>query len=168
MLAAGVYDAVIANYAIRKTKAGDPAPTIAFLVQDKEGRQHKVFWQSGLNSDKGREITLKALLVCGLENPADLALMARGPESGVLNMQQPVSVTIEHEADQQDPTKIYPRVRWVNAIGEQGSGEMRNTIEEDEARMLLASLPIGATFYEIKQRMKPVSAKNTALPDIPF
>ena len=115
VLAAGMYKGKIADYGIKRTKKGDPAPTIAFVVEH-EGAQHRVFWQGSWNG-QGLDFCMEALLVCGLRSAQDLMYVAEGKSSGVLDSESFFDITIEIEVNQDDPTKRYNKVKWINAEG---------------------------------------------------
>lgn len=150
--APGYYDAKILNYGIKKTKAGDPAPTIAFEVEVRGGK-HKVFWQGSLKDGPARDISLKALMVCGFTNPNAFPYLANGIESGLLDLTKEVQVTVEHETVEevddktgQTITKKYPRVRWIN---ESGGGKFKNAIDVSEAAILMSTMGLEADFFRI-------------------
>lgn len=115
LLDPGVYKGKIADYGIRRTKKGDPAPTIAFVVE-LNGAQHRVFWQGSWNG-QGMDICMEALLVCGLRSAQDLMYVAEGKSSGVLDTDSFFEITIEVDVNQDDPLKRYNKVKWINAEG---------------------------------------------------
>lgn len=115
LLEPGVYKGKIADYGIRRTKKGDPAPTIVFIVET-NGAQHRVFWQGSWNG-QGMDICMEALLVCGLRSAQDLMYVAEGKASGVLDTESNFEITIEVDVKQDDPMKRYNKVKWINAEG---------------------------------------------------
>lgn len=145
--APGYYEARIANYGIKKTKAGDPSPTIAFEVKV-DGAAHVVFWQGSLKEGPGRDITLKALAACGFRAIKCFASLANGPASGLLDMAKNVQVTIEHEEAQDGSGKRYPRVKWVNEAGGQ---KFKDALNVSETVMLIQGMGIEVDFMRIAQ-----------------
>lgn len=115
LLDPGIYKAKIADYGIRRTSKGDPAPTIAFIVEA-NGSQHRVFWQGSWNGH-GMDICMEALLVCGLRSAQDLMYVAEGRSSGVLDTESSFDITVEVDVNQNDPMKRYNKVKWINAEG---------------------------------------------------
>lgn len=85
------------------TKKGTPG--VFFLFQTSEGTIDGALWLS----EKAYERTLNTLRECfGFNDDfASLAAQAEGRE---------VSITVELETDEKDPTKEWPRVKWVNPI----------------------------------------------------
>jgi len=163
--APGYYQAKIVNYGIKKTKAGDPAPTIAFeVVVNKETNEKcRVFWQGTLKDGGGRDITMKALAVCGFKNFRVFYLLADGLDSGLLDTEAEVQITVEHEAAMDGSGKKYSRVRWIN---QSGGNKFKDAIGADEAKTLMRGMGLEADFMRIAQENgfavshEPVKAKN--------
>lgn len=174
--APGYYEARIANYGVKKTKAGDPAPTIVFEVSV-DGVKQRVFWQGSLKDGQARDITLKALAVCGFKNVRSFANLADGISSGLLDMDKDVQITVEHETSQDGSGKRFARVRWVN---EAGGGKFKDAIDLQEATVLMQGMNLEADFMRIAQEggykvsnelisnSGPKAAKEVPDLDIPF
>ncbi len=163
LIAAGYYEAKIMDYGIKTTKAGDPAPTIAFSVILPDGGNERVFWQGSFKSEVSTDIALKALISCGLERGEDLPSLAKGIESGLLDTDTLVQVKVEHERDQNDHEKIYARIGRISSLG---ASNLQNTITAAEAAPLMANLNLSATFAQIKSKMpKP---KDAPIPAVGF
>lgn len=144
----GTYTARIVNYGVKKTKSGDPAPTIAFEVELADKSKHRVFWQGSFNGG-GREITAKALLVCGLKDVRAFTAgaMARGVDTKLLDTTKDVNIVVIHETSQ-DGANRYAKVQWIN---EAGGGRFKNAIEQAEAGMLFQGMGLEADFFRIAQ-----------------
>lgn len=110
---AGQYEAKIVDYGAGETSKGTPRIFVKFEVVDGNPLGgEKIFWHGYLSAGAINN-TLKALLVMGCTSP-DLEPLKNGPESGLLDMDTPVSITVEEEEYQ---GKITPKVKWVNALG---------------------------------------------------
>lgn len=122
MINPGTYVAKIVSQAISETKAGDPQAVVTFSFDDNGPKT--ISWYGSFKEGKAAEITIKALLACGLKgnNPA-----------GPLEIGKEVSIVIEEEEGQDG--KIRARVRWVNSLG-----AVRNVIPPDAAKAKLAAL----------------------------
>lgn len=143
----GYYMARISNYGIKKTRAGDPAPTIVFEVSV-DGASHRVFWQGTLKDGPGRDITMKALSVCGFTNVRAFPYLADGVASGLLDTKKEVQITIEHEKAIDDPEKVYPRVKWIN---DAGGGKFKDAISTQDAIVLMQGMGLEGDFLRIAQ-----------------
>ena len=86
---------------------------ITFEFKDNEGITRHLTWY-GHFTEKTIEKTLDALLICGMRGN-DPRVLAEGPAAHALNQSQEVSVTVEHEKD--DDGKIRAKVRWINRVG---------------------------------------------------
>lgn len=150
--APGYYQAKILNYGITKTKAGDPSPAIIFEVTLVDGSKHRVPWKGSLKDGPARNISLKALAVCGFSNVGAFSYLANGLESGLLDTNKEVQITVEHETGLQDPEKPneepkrYARVRWVN---ESGGGKFKHSLDVQETAVLLKGMGLEADFMKI-------------------
>lgn len=128
LLQPGFYSAKIIDYGVKKTSKGDPAPTIAFEVLDSAGATHKVFWQGSFNG-RAIDFTLEALLVCGLTDPTKLSLLANQKASGLLDLEKTFEVDVSIEVNQNDPSKKYNRINWIN---ESGATKFKDAITAQE------------------------------------
>lgn len=171
MIDAGEYSATIGNYGIKATKAGDPAPTIAFKAIDSKGAFHTVYWQGSFKEGTAREIALKALIVCGLKDAAMIQHLGKGPQGRALDMNKKVTVTVIHE-ERVDGKGMVPRVQWIN---EPGGAGFRNMMTAEDAARSMESLGLEADFLQIAQGagLAPRAAAAPARPtptadDIPF
>ena len=144
---AGYYAAKILNYGLTKTKAGSPEPTIVFEVLE-DGNPHRVFWRSSLKDGPAREITLKALAICGFKNLRGFAYLADGIQSGLLDMEKEVQITVEHETNTENG-KRYAKVRWIN---ESGGNKFKSAICVSEAAQLMSGMGLEADFMRIAQQ----------------
>lgn len=141
----GCYLGRILAYGVKKTSKGDPAPTIAFEVVDKEGTPHKVYWQGSFNG-KALEFTMEALMVCGLRNGSKLVHLAEGAQSGILDMQSEYELDISIDTDPNNAQKKWNRVNWINAVG---SSKFKDAITVQEFAPLLNERNLAAEFQRI-------------------
>ncbi len=116
----GTYVAKVVSHAISETKAGDPQAAVTFGFDG-----HTMTWFGSFKAGKASEITIKALLVCGLKgnNPA-----------GPLEIGKEVSIVVEEEIGQDQKARM--KIRWVNALG----GGIKNVIAQDLAKAKLSAL----------------------------
>jgi hypothetical protein len=123
MLKPGRYKASIVKHAITETKSGDPQAVVTFDF-DADGNQQQMTWYGSFKEGKAREITIRALLVCGLKgnNPA-----------GPLEIGREVMLTIESEKDQNGKERL--RIRWINPLG-----GIQNALSDDMAKSKLSAL----------------------------
>lgn len=124
----GDHIAKLADYGVSVTKNGDPMVTAKF--QTSHG---PVYW-NGVIKDMApgqRNFTMESLVVMGLKSVDDVAAIADGPAGKALNMEQDVSVAVEHE---EYNGKVRAKARWVNALG------LRSGVTRDDLRAKLAGL----------------------------
>lgn len=67
MINPGKYTAKIKDYGIGSTKAGEPKAMILFTFKDQNGAEKELTWSGSLKEGRAREITIDALLTCGLK-----------------------------------------------------------------------------------------------------
>lgn len=140
----GDYKAKISGYGIRETQKGLPEPVIRFTLED-EGKPTSLNWRGSLNEGKAREITIKALLVCGLKT-SDLSALADGPSSGALDMNKEVMIRVSPEVGMDG--KTYMTVKWVNELG---GAAFKAAITRDDAVKKMAGMNIDADVMLIAQ-----------------
>lgn len=123
MVKPGTYKATVISHAISETKAGLPQAAVTFSFEA-DGRPQSLTWFGSFKEGKAREITAKALIVCGLKgnNPA-----------GDLEIGREVSIVVEDETG--DDGKVRSKIRWVNP-----PNAVRNVIPSDMAKAKLAEL----------------------------
>jgi hypothetical protein len=121
MIKQGTYLAKVISHAISETKGGNPQAVVKFSL-DADGPKTLTWY--GSFSEKAIEITVKALLACGLQgnNPA-----------GALEIGKEVSIVVEIEKDENG--KERNKVRWVNSVH-----EIKNVIPQDAAKAKLSAL----------------------------
>lgn len=121
----GTYIGKVFTHAITETKAGDPQAAVTFTIDD-EGKQKSLTWFGSFKSPKASEITIKALIACGLKgnNPA-----------GDLEIGKEVQLVVEEEEGQDG--KLRTRIRWVNPVG--GAASMKK-VDPAAAKAKLSSL----------------------------
>jgi hypothetical protein len=163
MIQPGKYKANIKTYAIRPVKtgahAGEPAPTIAFIVGT-----DTVFWQGSFNEGKARTFALDALFHCGLTSISSLRLLADGPEGGALDMTREVEIDVVHETGSNG--QVYARVSWVNPVG--GSRFM-NTMGREDFQFFVGQMGLEADFLNIAKKYGvDVTAPKATDNGIPF
>jgi hypothetical protein len=116
LLPAGNYKGKILDYGVKRTSKGDPAPTIAFELENGS----KVFWQGSWNGG-GLDISMEALLRCGLQNPSRLMHLAEGKASGLLDLSilfdLEIEVNVADTPNEDGTRKKWNRVKWINVAG---------------------------------------------------
>lgn len=169
---AGKYKATIEGFALRGTNKGDAMVSICFSVKDNDGGAHSIYW-NGTFGPNAVDYTVEALLVCGLKGN-DLAILAKGPAGGGLDMTKEVQVSVEYQENPKDG-KMYPTVRWIN----EGSGaRFNNILPEAEAVAKMRGLNLGGHVAAIRaqkgykdqpaQKSQVVDNGPPDLGDIPF
>ena len=108
---AGKYLGRILDYGIGVTKEGNPQAVILFAFSDAMDNRHEMTWYGTLKEGRGREITIDALLVCGLRGN-NLETLADGVQGHALDAGREVQLTIEYQKDQNG--REHPRVKWIN------------------------------------------------------
>lgn len=143
---AGRYEARIVNYGIGTTKAGNPQVMVLFEFEDKDQDRHEITWYGTLKEGRGQEITIDSLLVMGMVGN-DLTALADGVESGLLNVDSPVNITVALETTEQGQT--FAKVQWVNALGGKA---FRDKLSKNEAQVKLGALNLkGAVMSRRKE-----------------
>lgn len=124
MITPGQYPAKIISHAITETKAGEPQAAVTIKVEIGDGMTQNITWYGSFKEGKAREITIKALLTCGLQgnNPG-----------GSLEIGKEVMATVEEKPD--DKGVLRTRVAWINPLN-----QVRNVIPKDLAAAKLAAL----------------------------
>jgi hypothetical protein len=169
LLKPGFYAGRIMDYGVKKTEKGDPAPTIAFEVLDAQGNRYKVFWQGSWNG-RAMDLTMEALMVCGLRQASKLMHLAEGKESGLLDMSSSYDLDISIEISNTDPSKKWNRVNWINASG---ASKFKNAITVQEFAPLLNERNLAAEFARVAKEKGYESqsfsrAVQPAVDQIPF
>ena len=161
----GKYEARVCDYGIKATKAGDPAVVVRFKTETFEYN-----WQGTLKEGRGREITIDALLVCGLSTD-DLTQLADGVDSKVLDTEKLVSITVELERNTNDG-KDYPKIAWVNELG---GGGFKNEMTKEQAVAKMSGMNLKADVLKRRQEKgvtKPAASRaangGQPLDAIPF
>ncbi len=112
----GQYVGQLVEYAFTKTKDGHPQIVGIFDFKDSTGAQFQQAWFGTFKAGKGREFTMRTLQMLGFdERTMELSSLALGVDSGVLNLNKKVSLTVEDRADQQG--EMQSRIAWVNEVG---------------------------------------------------
>jgi hypothetical protein len=137
----GRYSAVVKDYGISETQAGDPQVFIAFDVAHGEGTE-TLTWFGSLKEGKAQEITLKGLLAAGFTGK-DVSELADGPDGGALPLGIEVSLVIENEEYE---GKTRTRIRWVN---KPGSGGVQRA-DATTAKAKLAKLGLAGKIAQVK------------------
>ena len=160
----GKYEARIVNYGIGQTKAGDPQVMVLLEYLDKDGQSHEITWYGHVKSPEAANITAKALLCCGMRGN-EIGDLADGVESGVLDTETPVKITVELEP-KQDGNGTYARVKWINRLGGQA---FQGRLTKSDAKLKLAPLNLKGAMMMARQETgiadKP---KSDNFDDIPF
>lgn len=160
----GYYSAKIVNYGVRPTKAGEPNIVIMFEVTA-DGAPQRVGWRGSLKEGLGRDITLKALSVCGFVNYKQFHLLADGPKSNLLDMKKSVQVVVEHEKATDGTDKKFAKVRWIN---EEGGGKFKDAMDSANAKVLMEGMGLEADFLRIANENGLKVSSETKLEASPF
>ena len=147
---AGRHSAKVIDYGLGETKNGDPQVKIRFKL---DGDGSEITWFGSLKEGRAREITIDALLVCGMVGD-DLNDLSGGAGSGILNEKKSVSIVVE---DEEYNGKTTTKVKWINDID--GGGR---SLAPDK-KPLLKSMK-GDILARRAQRGKVDSKDNEELP----
>lgn len=161
---AGNYQAKIVDYGIGATKSGDPQVMVLFEFSDAEGQRHELTWFGTLKEGKGQEITLKALLTCGMVGN-EVENLAEGVLSNVLDVDTPVQIVVEREAGRDQsgsPTaQTYPRIKWINRLG---GTAFANKLTKHDAKFKMSALNLKAAVMDMRQKTGVKDAPRVAQP----
>jgi len=127
--------AKIKNYGISMTKENLPQVSIDFECADGKSRT----WRGSLKSEASRAITFKALDVCGFKGD-DPGLLAAGLETGLLDTQIDVDLTIANETYNE---KTFEKIKWINAVGGHG---FKNALSKEDAAKVFNGMNLKAGF----------------------
>lgn len=144
LIAKGLYKAKVIGYALVETAKGLPSPAIKFELIVGEAKEH-LTWYGSLNEGTARNITGKALLVCGFSG-TDISKMAEGPSSGVLDMAKEVLLDVDIETDTNG--KKRNRVQWINELG---GAAFQKAMTKATAVQKCAGLNFGADIMRLRQ-----------------
>lgn len=99
----GNYRARPMGFVLKESKNGNPYVEGVFALVEQPGIE--LFWNGGL-SEKGRDITFKALRLCGW----------RGDDLTAIGFNQDAEVAVVVEAEEYN-NKMHSKVKWVNSLG---------------------------------------------------
>ena len=143
----GKYTARIKEYGLTESKNKTLQAVVEFEFADKEGEVKELAWFSSFKEGKGREITIDALLVCGLNNNlasiSDFEKFNAGNGSGVLDQEKDIAITIEMTnkwKDGKETTEKIPTIAWVN---EMGGGALREKLAKEDLVKMMPGLNFG-------------------------
>jgi hypothetical protein len=163
-LVAGKYLGKVIDYCVKTTESGKPQVAVKFEF----GEGNHLVWNGNLWTEQGRTITAKALKAMGLCS-VSIKDLARGPESGVLDMDKQVELDIDFREYE---GKRYAQINWVNEVG---GGGFKNRLSEVEAVQACAGLDFEAALLQAGVKTgKAYTAKPTettkqfSIHDIPF
>ncbi len=122
------------------------------ILAEGEFRGHQIHWDGWL-SEKAIERTMDSLEHCGWDG-ASLA-NPRGIGS------KDCSIVIEHERSEADG-KVYPRVKWVNALG--GGAKVKDEMKLDASAQKSLDQKFRASLLERKQRNGSAQRQAAAAP----
>lgn len=154
----GTYTAKIVDYGVKLTEKGQPNVTVKFSFNE----TNTLIWSGGFYNERATEITLKALGVCGLAT-TDIAQLADGPASGMLDTDKEVEIAIDHE---EYNGRTYAKIKWINEVG---GGGIKNRLTKGEAAQAFVGLNLQADIARlgiIKERKPAAPAADST--DIPF
>ena len=144
--------AKILDYGVSANGKGNPQVFIEAAV---EGATYPtVTWFGQLTSEGSREITLKALLICGFKKNSDFSQIAEGKEGGALDVGRVVDVLFGPETWE---GKTREKIKYFNAPGS-GSGSVQR-FDASEAKKALSA-------FNLKAEMAAVRNENPNLDKI--
>lgn len=168
----GKYIGRVVDYGIGTTKNGDPQVMVQFRFEDSDHKTQQMTWFGSLKQGQEgkkapREITIDALLACGLATD-EIESLANGPQGCALDEERDVQLTIEEETD--DKGKVRSKIRWINIPG---GAAFRDKLSFQDARIKLGALNLKG---DVKFRRQQTGITNTHKPptdtaphdDLPF
>ena len=155
------YKARVVNYCIVTSKAGDPMVAVVFRYTDTDNAQKDITWRGSLKNEKAQEITIDTLILLGF-NGTELALLANGPVSNVLDTNKDVEIVVGEEDFE---GKTHTKVAYVNAVG---GGGFKDKLDEAGAVQKLQGLNLAATIMERRQKSGVKASSATPKKDLPF
>jgi len=108
MIEIGTYKGHATHCQLGYTNAGNEQVAVRFKLES----GHMLTWK-GYFSEKTTDTTLRALRSCGWQG-TDIGEVD-GDDGKILC--NDVELVVEHEPDREDPSKMWPRIRWVNSVG---------------------------------------------------
>lgn len=162
LVPAGDHLAKVVDYAVTETQTGKPMVVVRFGTDSGE-----VFWNGVLQEapEGKRNFTIEALIVMGMNSIQQLEMLADGPESSVLNMEEEFSIKVVHK---EYNGKTYAKAAFVNKAG---GGKFKNAMDRGSLKTKLSSLTgLRADFAQAWQDVggaKPAPKKQSEV-NIPF
>jgi hypothetical protein len=150
----GTYEARVSDYGIGTVKDGAPQVMVLLNYKDQDGDSHDVTWFGSLKEGKAQEITLKALLTMGFAGD-DVAALADGIHSNLLDAVTPVSIVIEEHEYQ---GKKSMRVQWINSMG---GKTMEKRIEKSQAKILMGALNLKGQLAMLREQQPKAPQKKS-------
>ncbi len=122
------------------------------ITAECEFRGHQIHWDGWL-TEKTSERTMDSLEHCGwdgasLSNPQGVGT-------------KECSIVIEHEQSEKDG-KLYPRVKWVNALG--GGAKLKDEVKLDAAALRSIDQEFKASLMERRQKNGAQASRPSAAP----
>lgn len=156
MLTAGKFPAKLKTYGLEESRAGHPMVVAIFILKDEHGQDHNLTWRGSLKPGRASELTIDQLLILGLKGD-DLTGLAQGAESGLLNTEKEVSVSVEIEDYK---GRLLPKIAWINRVSGEG---FKAQMSKDEAVKKFAGLNLKTI---VAQRRTEIGNKKDD--EIPF
>lgn len=149
----GKHLAKIVDYGLSESKAGNASVFIKFQVASGD----TITWYGSLKEGKASEITLNALLECGLSSD-DINGLSGGLDSNLLITDEDIDIEVRKEFDQNGVERL--RVKYV------GSAKEIERISAEKARTLIPA-SVNMLLREMKKNKKPKVKKDPDF-EIPF
>jgi hypothetical protein len=132
-----------------RANTGTEQIAVLFEITDERAAGERITWIGNFANDQAIEITCRDLRTAGwsTDNITDLAGLG----------EVEVELVIAHEADRNDPSKTYPRVKYINPPGG-GRFKFKDTLGEGE-QVALADRIKG---YAVASRQAAAPATKTA------
>lgn len=144
MIGPGTYLAKSTHWGIKEAKSGSLQCLVTFKIENSD---ETITWYGSLKEGKGREITLKALLNCGLRG-TDLNAFSEGPLANALDTKKIVELVVGDETDPQGVVRT--KVQWVNRAG---GSDFRNIAPPQDAKAKLKAMNIKADIVALRQEL---------------
>jgi len=148
-------NAKIINYGIATTKEGLPCVVINFKVKKGENDYVDMMWQGSLKEGRAQEITIDALITCGLRS-GDLASLSRNTG---LDKEKVVSVVIEKK---EYNGRTFDEIKWINEVY-----EGKEMLAEKDAVQKLSGLNLSGSIMARLIELGKIK-KEIQIDEIPF
>lgn len=157
----GRFKAIVKDYGITQTKAGDPSVSVVFTVKFPDGEKDMTWF--GSFKPKAMEITLSALAAISYNG----GRLEEGPEGGAIAIGTEASVVVGEEP-RQDGSGTWHKIQWVNKAGGSGGSAIKR-MDSAQAKAKMASLNLSGEFAAfIAKNPDKLATASSEDADVPF